>query len=217
MLEKREKNWNWKKTFLLLLFRQNRVAQRWKRKSQAREESRKVFLRSARNFFSYSIWRDCCWSLLFVVEGSRVWCCVCYFIEHIINIISIILWKFRFFNKKFLFVFIQSFRFYIFPRSGCFSAVFQFSIPPAWLFSAPKKTTINIWFHSNSLCQTEEAGRKKSNCVSVRSPSRFKLRFSDASAFPSLYANAHTWSEQYFYRQNHQHWNMTAQSISTRR
>lgn len=66
--------------------------------------------------FSYSIWRDCCWSLLFAVKGGVVY--ICYFIEHIINIISIIPWSFLI--KIFSVV-----SFFYFFAFGCCFAVFS--------------------------------------------------------------------------------------------
>jgi hypothetical protein len=78
-----------KRTFLLSL-----------RGAMKRRKSR----RRKKKFFAFLIQfsEDCCWSLLYVFSWG--WCCVCYFIEHIINIISIILWDFLLLKSKVFFV-----------------------------------------------------------------------------------------------------------------
>lgn len=45
--------------------------------------------------------------LLELIVRCRGWCCVCYFIEHIINIISIILWSFLLLKKVFVLYFLH--------------------------------------------------------------------------------------------------------------
>lgn len=77
-------------------------------------------------FFAFLIQfsRDCCWSLLYAFCEGGWWRCVCYFIEHIINIISIILWNFLLLKSEIFFVLF--YYFYIFFFFSCRFAVFQF-------------------------------------------------------------------------------------------
>lgn len=86
----------------------------WKENS---EEAEKKFLRSLFLFNLAGL-------LLVLIVHCGGWCCVCYFIEHIINIISIILWSI--FNKTFCFHFV--FFLYISSLQLMFCGSFKFPI-----------------------------------------------------------------------------------------
>lgn len=110
MEEEEEKKWNWTK----ILF--HAVAQ-WER---LLKKQRKVFF----FFFFHSLFLfNLAGLLLVLIVRCGGWCCVCYFIEHIINIISIILWSFFFFFliKYFVFVPFSSFTFSAF--NWCFAVL----------------------------------------------------------------------------------------------
>lgn len=76
---------------------------RWKEKMPKTEE--KVFLLFLFNLVGIVVGAYCTFQL--------GWCCVCYFIEHIINIISIILWDFFYWKEKYFLFYM----FYILPMA----------------------------------------------------------------------------------------------------
>ena len=69
---------------------------RWKEKILKKQRQKKFFY----SLFLFNL----AGLLLVLIVRCRGWCCVCYFIEHIINIISIILWRIFFNIKRFVFV-----------------------------------------------------------------------------------------------------------------
>lgn len=105
---------------IFLFSRLPRVAMKGRKSSECRMEKKNFEL-------SYSIWRGLLprggKHIVHCRRKSRAggnWCCVCYFVEHIINIISIISWSsllLFYYWKSFVFIF------FTFPSAG--SAVFS--------------------------------------------------------------------------------------------